>query len=116
MTTSYINYIEFKAADLEAIKKFYNTCFGWQFTDYGTDYVSFSNSGLAGGFTKYEKRINNGALVILYHPDLVAIKAAIIEAGGKIMKDIFDFPGGHRFHFKDPTGNMLAIWSDLYQG
>jgi len=24
---------------------------------------------------------------------------------------VFDFPGGKRFHFSDPTGNEFAVWS-----
>jgi predicted enzyme related to lactoylglutathione lyase len=107
-----INYVEFKAKDLEKIKKFYSRCFGWAFTDYGPDYVSFSRSGLAGGFEKTDQKIVNGVLIVLYHQDLDAIKAKIIEAGGKISKDIFQFPGGHRFHFTDPEGHELAVWSD----
>ena len=109
---NHINYVEFKANDLEKIKKFYSECFGWAFTDYGPDYVSFSRSGLAGGFEKTDEEIVNGVLIVLYHQDLDAIKAKIIELGGKISKDIFEFPGGHRFHFIDPEGHELAVWSD----
>jgi predicted enzyme related to lactoylglutathione lyase len=110
---SHINYVEFKAKDLEAIKAFYSKAFDWTFTDYGPSYVAFSESGLDGGFEKTEDTIVNGALVVLYHTDLNLIKARIIEAGGNITRDIFSFPGGHRFHFADPSGNELAVWSDV---
>ena len=109
---SHINYVEFKAKDLEKIKKFYTSSFDWIFTDYGPTYTTFSNSGLEGGFEKTDADIVNGALVVLYHENLNLIKSRIIEAGGKITKDIFSFPGGHRFHFVDPSENELAIWSD----
>jgi predicted enzyme related to lactoylglutathione lyase len=109
---NHINYVEFKANDLEKIKNFYSKAFGWTFTDYGPTYVAFSESGLLGGFEKTDEAITNGALVVLYHQDLGAIKAKIIEAEGKISKDIFEFPGGRRFHFIDPSGKELAIWSD----
>lgn len=112
MQNNHINYVEFKAKDLEAIKQFYHQSFGWGFTDYGPTYVAFSDSGLQGGFEKSDKKIVNGALVILYHENLAAIKGKIVEAGGKISKDIFSFPGGRRFHFRDPAGNELAVWSD----
>ena len=112
MKNNHIDYVEFKANDLEAIKKFYHQSFGWGFTDYGPTYVSFSESGLYGGFEKTDEDIVNGALVILYHENLGRIKGKIIEAGGEISKDIFSFPGGHRFHFMDPAGNELAVWSD----
>ena len=111
---NHINYVEFKAKDLEKIKEFYTKCFEWTFTDYGPTYIAFSESGLKGGFEKIESEIVNGALVILYHKNLDFIKNKIIEAGGRISEDIFTFPGGHRFHFFDPAGNELAIWSDNY--
>ena len=107
-----INYVEFKANDLEKIKIFYNSCFGWKFKDYGPDYVSFKKSGLKGGFKKTEDTIVKGVLVVLYHKNLDKIKNRIIEAGGNISLDIFSFPGGSRFHFIDPSGNELAVWSD----
>ncbi len=109
---NHINYIEFKANDLDKTKTFYKQCFGWKFKDYGTDYVSFSKSGLKGGFEKTEETIVNGTLIVLYHKNLDKIKNKIIEANGKISKEIFSFPGGSRFQFMDPSGNELAVWSD----
>lgn len=109
---NHINYVEFKAKDLEKIKQFYTASFEWIFTDYGPTYIAFSESGLQGGFEKTEKEIVNGALVILYHKNLDLIKSKIIESNGEISKDIFSFPGGRRFHFTDPAGNELAVWSD----
>jgi len=111
-TVNHINYIEFKALDLEKTKAFYSTAFNWSFTDYGPTYVAFSDSGLAGGFEYTEEKIVNGTLIVLYHTDLLAIKSNITKAGGTITMDIFSFPGGRRFHFTDPSGNELAVWSD----
>lgn len=108
-----INYIEFKTNDLETTKSFYSSVFGWTFTDYGPTYVAFSNSGLEGGFEKSEDEIVNGVLVVLYHENLKEVKEKIIEAGGEITQDIFSFPGGKRFQFKDPTGNELAVWLEV---
>lgn len=112
MINNHINYVEFKAVDLEKIKAFYTAAFGWAFTDYGPDYVSFSNSGLEGGFERSDEAIVQGALVVLYHDQLEVIEQEVREAGGSIVKPIFSFPGGRRFHFTDPAGNELAIWSD----
>lgn len=112
MTSNHINYVEFKAHDLDAIKEFYGAAFGWTFTDYGPTYIAFFESGLDGGFEKTSDPIVHGALVVLYHTDLEGIKNKIAEAGGTIVKDIFHFPGGRRFHFTDPSGNELAVWSD----
>ena len=109
---NHINYIEFKALDLEKIKDFYSAAFGWEFTDYGPTYVAFENSGLQGGFEKTKDAIVQGVLVVLYHKDLESIKKTIESLGGRISKDIFSFPGGRRFHFLDPSGNELAVWTD----
>ncbi|CAM1351010.1 VOC family protein [Tenacibaculum halocynthiae] len=111
-TNNHINYIEFTASNLEKIKTFYTNTFEWVFTDYGPNYVAFSNSGVEGGFEKSEKKIKNGVLVVLYHKDLESIQNLIVKFEGKITKNIFSFPGGRRFHFTDPSGNELAVWSD----
>ncbi len=112
MKNNHINYVEFKANDLEKSKEFYSDCFNWTFTDYGPDYAAFSDSGIEGGFERTTDEIVNGVLVILYHEDLNIIKTKIINSKGIISQDIFSFPGGRRFHFLDPSGNELAVWSD----
>lgn len=76
---NHINYIEFKASDLEAIKKFYEAIFEWQFTDYGPNYTSFSNSGLAGGFEFSNEPIINGVLVVLHHDNLTEIYQKTVQ-------------------------------------
>ena len=114
MENNHINYLEFKASNLEKIKAFYSKAFGWKFTDFGTEYVAFTSSGLEGGFERSDDEISNGVLVVLYHDDLDLIQETVKNCGGQICVDIFSFPGGHRFHFKDPSGNELAIWSDKY--
>ncbi len=112
MKNTLINYVEFKAKDLEKIKTFYSKVFGWTFTDYGPDYTAFSESGLEGGFEKTEEDITNGALIVLYHENLEDTQQKVVQEGGIVVKNIFSFPGGRRFHFEDPSGNELAIWSD----
>ena len=107
-----INYIEFKAKDLAAIKNFYSKAFGWVFTDYGDGYTAFAESGMEGGFQLSNKPIVNGVLVVLHHTNLTKIKEEIIAVGGTISQEIFSFPGGSRFHFLDPSGNELAVWCE----
>ena len=107
-----VDYVEFGASDLAATKAFYQGVFGWQFTDYGPDYTAFSDGRMAGGFTTQSEPSNQGTLVVMYATDLEAIEASVKEHGGKIVKDIFSFPGGRRFHFSDPNGNELAVWTD----
>lgn len=111
-TNLHIDYIEFKATDLNQIKRFYQSVFNWSFTDYGPNYCSFENSGLSGGFELTDKPIVNGTLVVIYHSNLEGLLPLITDAGGQISKSIFSFPGGRRFHFTDPSGNELAVWSD----
>lgn len=112
MNDNHISYIEFKTKNLSEIKNFYTRVFSWEFTDYGPTYTSFAESGVYGGFETSEEPVVNGVLVVLYHSDLDAVKSSIIENGGTIVKDIFSFPGGKRFHFQDPDGNELAVWSE----
>jgi uncharacterized protein len=106
-----IDYIEFPSTDVTATRRFYETVFGWKFEDYGPDYTSFADGRIAGGFYKADAVVH-GALVVLYATDLEATQARVIAAGGRIVKETFSFPGGRRFHFADPGGNQLAIWSE----
>lgn len=111
-----INYVEFPAKDLEAAKAFFTTVFGWSFVDYGPEYTAFSNEGIDGGFFKSDLSAsteNGSALIVFYSRDLERTQAKIEGAGGSIIKPIFLFPGGRRFHFADPNGNEYAVWSDV---
>ena len=107
-----INYIEFGVANMADTKRFYGEAFGWAFQDYGPTYASFSNAGIDGGFDADGKETIGRPLVILYSEDLDGAVMRVVTAGGRIVKPIFSFPGGRRFHFADPAGNELAIWSD----
>ena len=99
--------------DLPATKAFYSSVFGWKFEDYGPEYASFHDGRIAGGFRKEKKIRSTGPLIVLYSSDLDAIQRRIILADGKITKPTFEFPGGRRFHFSDPNGNELAVWSNV---
>ena len=107
-----IDYIELPAADIGKTKSFYNAAFGWKFEDYGPDYTSFHDGRLAGGFTRESPAPGKGILLVIYASNLEALQQKIEAAGGKIVKDTFSFPGGRRFHFADPNGNELAVWSE----
>ncbi len=110
---SRIDYIEFPATDIAKTKAFYIQAFGWKFTDYGPTYTSFEDGRLAGGFsTELAPAGRRGALVVIYARDLAAAEAKVRAAGGIIVKPAFAFPGGRRFHFTDPSGNELAVWSE----
>jgi predicted enzyme related to lactoylglutathione lyase len=110
-----IDYVELPAADFDAVEAFYVGAFGWSFTDYGPEYRAFSDEKLDGGFYKssLRSRTDNGAaLIVLYADDLEATRDKVKANGGGICKEIFSFPGGRRFHFTDPHGNELSVWSD----
>ncbi len=114
-THHHINYIEFPLRDANATKKFYGEAFQWEFTDWGENYISFSGAGVEGGFDKDDTReiAAPGVLVVLFSDDLEASLKSVTDAGAEIIKPIYGFPGGRRFHFKDPNGNELAIWTKV---
>ncbi|MFB7886733.1 hypothetical protein ACWFQT_06675 [Cellulosimicrobium cellulans] len=33
------------------------------------------------------------------------------SAGGQVVEGPYEFPGGRRFHFLDPSGNELGVWA-----
>ncbi|MEJ1337539.1 MAG: VOC family protein [Candidatus Sedimenticola sp. (ex Thyasira tokunagai)] len=110
-----INYVEFPAKDIEIAKTFFTTVFGWSFVDYGPEYTAFSDEGLNGGFYKADlssSTENGAALIVFYSGELEATQTKIEAADGSIIKPIFSFPGGRRFHFADPNSNEYAVWSD----
>lgn len=115
-----INYVEFPAKDLNAIKSFFQQVFDFQFTDYGPEYTAFKQSkdlgaGLEGGFYLADcksETADGAALIVFYSDALEDTQAKVKSAGGSINKAIFSFPGGRRFHFLDPNGNEWAVWSD----
>ena len=111
----HINYIEFAAKDLSATKTFFIKVFNWQFTDYGPEYSAFANSGIAGGFYQAPLAADTAKgspLIVIYSDALESTLQDVLDAGGIIVKDIFSFPGGRRFHFTEPSGNELAVWSE----
>ena len=107
-----IDYIEFAVRDIAAAKQFYTEAFGWAFTDYGPEYAGIQGpDGEVGGLRQVDEVRAGGPLVVLYSTDLEASLAAVRAAGGKLVQAPFPFPGGRRFHFHDPSGNELAVWS-----
>ena len=111
-----INYVEFPSKDIDATKAFFASAFSWSFVDYGPEYAAFSDEGIDGGFYKSDLTAsseNGGALIVFYSADLEKTQSKVESAGGTILKPIFTFPGGCRFHFSDPNGNEYAVWSDI---
>ncbi len=110
-----INYLELPAHNFNKTKRFFKQVFGWQFVDYGPDYMAFENAGIDGGFyrSSLSSRTESGSvLIVFYSSNLTETLSHVEAAGGMIVKPIFSFPGGRRFHFQDPNGNELAVWSE----
>ena len=105
-----LDYLEMPGGDMTATRDFYGEAFGWTFQDYGPGYSAFSE-GLDGGFDSEAQR-GVSPLPVLYAHDLEAMASRVETAGGVIVEPIFEFPGGRRFHFRDPAGNVLAVWSE----
>ncbi len=110
-----INYVELPAKDLAATKAFFQSVFGWSFVDYGPEYSAFSDQGLDGGFFQSDLASSpqkGAALIVFYSNQLEATLAKVEKAGGSIVRPIYEFPGGRRFHFTEPSGNEFAVWSE----
>lgn len=110
-----INYVEYPASDMQATKAFFEEVFDWTFEDYGDEYTAFSDKHLDGGFYKSQLQASTedgSALIVFYSENLEGTLEKIKQAGGVVVKPIFSFPGGRRFHFKEPSGNEMAVWSD----
>ena len=110
-----INYVECPASDFAAMKAFYGSLFDWTFEHYGEEYLAFNDGRMDGGFYQSKERAaaaTGAALVIFYAKDLEALQTRITDAGGTVCVPTFSFPGGRRFHFHDPHGNELAVWTD----
>lgn len=109
-----LDYIEFATRDVTAAKHFYSAAFGWTFTDYGPDYTSFTDGRLAGGFySAPDAPTKMNPMAVIFAQNLEETEARVVRAGGRIVKPSFEFPGGRRFHFTDPTGLELSVWSDV---
>lgn len=111
----HIDYVELPAAGaagLQAAKEFYSTAFGWAYQSWGDEYADTAASGVASGINADTSHRPQNALITVYADDLEATRSKVIGAQGVITKDIFSFPGGRRFHFRDPAGNELAVWSE----
>jgi len=107
-----IDFVEFPGQNLLHMRHFYGAAFGWTFETRGPKYVAFHGEGAAGGFSADPEHAPLEPLVVLYARDLEAVREKVRAVGGEITREIFDVPGGRRFHFRDPGENEVAVWSD----
>lgn len=109
-----LNYIEFPVKDIERAKRFFGQVFNWRFEDFGDEYTAFYDAGFDGGFFKSDQVVSTShgsVLLVFYSDDLESTMKKILAENGSIIKPIFSFPGGRRFHFTDSCGNEYAVWS-----
>jgi predicted enzyme related to lactoylglutathione lyase len=109
-----IDYVEIGVADVAAAKTFYGAAFGWEFNDYGPDYAGIrapAGRGEVGGLNPGRPAVPGGPLVLLFSDDLDATVSAVQAAGGTVTEGPYEFPGGRRFHFTDPSGTELGVWA-----
>lgn len=113
-----IDYVEISVTDMQAARDFYGSAFGWSFTAYGDGYSgirtaaeSGSEGEEAGGLLLADTVVRGGPLVLLYSDDLDGTVDQVTAAGGTVIEGPYEFPGGRRFHFLDPSGNELGVWS-----
>jgi len=108
-----IDYVELPSATAhELTRAFYAKAFGWGFDHYGPDYSATSGGPVDVGLNGHREEALSAPLPVVRVGDLEAALDAVCDAGGIIARPIFSFPGGRRFHFIDPGGNELAVWSD----
>ncbi len=109
-----IDYVELGVTDLAATRAFYEEAFGWRFNEYGADYAGIRSpdgEGEVGGLNPGRPAGGDGPLVLLYSEDLDATVSAVEQAGGTVVSGPYEFPGGRRFEFTDPSGNRLGVWA-----
>ena len=114
-----IDFVEFPARSSAALQQtvdFYRQAFGWQYKQWGEDYADTRDSGVGSGLNADAAHRGPAPLVVLRTVDLEQARQNVLAAGGVLVRDIFAFPGGRRFHFTDPTGNELAVWSPDVEG
>lgn len=110
MTSKYvIDYLEFPSTDGAQSRQFFANAFGWTFTDFGPSYTGINDAGIESGIDADTQRAA-APLAIIRTSDLEQALLQVVGAGGTITRDPFDFPGGRRFHFREPGGNELAVW------
>jgi hypothetical protein len=104
-----VDYVEFSVQQGARARAFYEQAMGWTFEEWGPDYLAFHDGRDAGGMRMEAE--HHPPLVILLTDDLDAVRARVVEAGGTLLGPDHEFPGGRRFHFRDPDGNEVAVWT-----
>ncbi|WP_448501513.1 VOC family protein [Sphingomonas sp.] len=105
-----MNYVELPSGNVSQQKAFYSSAFGWSFTDFGSDYAATTTGDVDLGLNGDAEQASSAPLPVIEVDDLDAALAVVQGAGGIVVVPIFGYPGGRRFHFRDPAGNELAVY------
>lgn len=105
-----LDYVELPVTNLEATRTFYETAFGWSVSQFGPSYAATTTGDTDIGLQADSAEAPAAPLPVIQVKDLEASLESVRSAGGSIVKPIYSFPGGRRFHFRDPDGNDLAVW------
>ena len=107
-----INYVELPVSAIEPAARFYEAAFGWELATFGPSYAATTTGDVDLGLQADATEATAAPLPVIDVRELDSWPAKIETAGGRIVRPIFAFPGGRRFHFTDPSGNELAVWSE----
>lgn len=105
-----IDYLEFPSTNGRRSRDFFEEAFGWRFTEYGPHYNAIDDAGIAAGIQSAPAEATAMPLAVIRTDDLEKAEQRVMAAGGTVTRAAFDFPGGRRFHFREPGGNELAVW------
>jgi predicted enzyme related to lactoylglutathione lyase len=103
------SFIELPSRDIDSARSFYAASFDWELTGYGPSYACTLTGDVDVGLQGDPEEVTQAPLPVIQVADLDATQARVEEAGGRIVRRAFAFPGGRRFHFRDPNGNELAV-------
>ena len=107
--TDKIDYIEFPSSHRAQTSAFFQSAFGWGIVSYGPTYDGLKDAGIEGGIDQAPEKVA-ATMAIIRTEDIDDAQRRVVAAGGVITRPQFDFPGGRRFHFREPGGNELAVW------
>ncbi|KRA55334.1 VOC family protein [Devosia sp. Root635] len=107
--TDKIDYVEFPSTNRAVTSAFFQAAFGWGITSYGPDYDGINQAGIDGGIDQAAQKVA-ATMAVIRTADLDDAERRVLAAGGTITRPQYDFPGGRRFHFREPGGNEMAVY------
>lgn len=110
--TYQIDYVEFPSIDNVRSRKFFADAFSWHHVSFSPSYDEIRGAGLLAGVESGEAVKTAAPIAVIRTSDFEAAKQAVIAAGGTITLPLFEYPGGRRFHFREPGGNELGVWTN----